>query len=219
MLKEIKRDYTKEDLKMLEMAQVFHDIFIIDKTLFIDNFPIFADPYANEFQTAIDYADSLPLADDNTAEITVITEEIQNILPIIHSKLQELYAYTELAWDSKAKTYSFGKREYNSVRQSAIKLTELLYLGHNLADSAENKPNLLAVGYTQSAIDALETIADDVVEKYELREEMVANSIVATEGRIKAYNAVWGFMKQINKASKVVFTNSPAKMSAYRLYK
>jgi len=39
-----------------------------------------------------------------------------------------------------------------------------------------------------------------------------------TETRVIAYNAVWGYMIQINKASKVVFATSPAKLTEYLLY-
>ena len=56
----IMRDYHKDDLEMMEQAQVFHDNFAADQADFTAAFPKFLTPYETNFQTEIDTADAIP---------------------------------------------------------------------------------------------------------------------------------------------------------------
>ena len=218
MLSKIHRVYKKSDLEMLQQAQLFYQLFIDDKLIFIAANPLFNDPFANNFNDAIMYADNFPSDEDNITQAAILTEKLNNLLTSTYFRLQELYTYTELAWNSRAKTYSFGKNKYNEYRQSVIDMADLLVLGYNLANEPQNNIDLLAVGYTQEKIDYLNTMADDIKNMYELREEMYANYKIETESRIKALNEVWGFMQQINRMSKLIFKDKPAKLKQYLLY-
>lgn len=217
-IKKVERDYTMEDLDMLQLAQVFHDNFIIDKTAFTAAFPILADPFAANFQTAIDTADDIPSGGEVDSEIAVITEELNAKMPEARAALQKLFTYTEITWDSAAKTNSFGKNKYEKARQSQLKIKELLELAHRQAEITENKTPLIAAGYTQGDIDELETLMDAIDELNRDQELALSDRGTKTEVRVTAMNAVWEFMRQINKTSKVVFVDSPAKLDMYLLY-
>jgi hypothetical protein len=218
MAESIQRDFTMDDLLMLERAQVFHNGFINDKALFEADYPYMADPYAANFQTAIDDADAIPSGAEYDSEIADKTAELNAQLPIGQKALKKLYSYVELAWDSTAKLNRFGKNKYDKSRSSQLKLKELLELAHRQAELPAHKTTLLAVGYTQAAIDNLETIANTIDALNAEQEDMLAARGDKTQARITAYNEVFAYMQQINKASKIVFDGNPAKIDFYLLY-
>jgi hypothetical protein len=218
MAEEIIREYDMDDLLMLQRAQVFHDNFITDQATFVADFPHLATPFETEFQTAIDDADDLPSGAEVDGEIAVITEQLNDQLPIARKALQKLYTYVELAWNSKARDNEFGRNKYEKSRNSQIKMKELLELAHRVAEKPANKTALLAVGYTQGAIDELQTIENEIDSLNALQEEKLSSRGVKTETRIKAFNNVFSYMQSINKASKVTFADSQAKIDQYMLY-
>lgn len=214
----IERNFDMEDIAMLERAQVFHNSFVIDDAAFIAAFPHLALPFATNFQAAIDAADALPSGYEIDVQIAVVTEELNNMLPLGQRALQKLYTYVDLVWNSKVKLNAFGKSRYEKARNSATRLKELLEFAHRQAEMADNKAALLAAGYTQAAIDELKTIEDNIDAKNAEQEDMFASRGSKTQERVVALNTVWGFMQQINKASKVVFVDNPAKIELYLLY-
>ncbi len=216
--KMIAREYNMDDLEMLQLAQVFHDNFLIDEAAFIAAFPGLGAPFAADFQTAIDTADAIPSAAEVDSEIAVITEELNAKMPLARAALQKLFTYADVAFNSVAKTNSFGKNKYERARQSQVRLKELLELAHRQAEEANNKAALIAAGYSQVEIDELETLMDDIDTLNAQQELELSERGTKTEVRITAMNAVWDFMKRINQASKVVFVDSPAKLDLYLLY-
>ena len=216
--KSLVRDYNMDDLDMLELAQVFHDNFVVDETAFVAAFPILDAPFAANFQTAIDAADDIPSGAEVDSLIAVKTEELNAQLPLARTALQKLFTYTDLTWNSVAKTNSFGKNRYEKARQSQVKLKELLELAHRQAEVAANKADLIASGYTQVDIDELETLMNAIDTLNGEQEMELSNRGIQTQVRVTAMNAVWEFMRQINKTSKVVFVDSPAKLDMYLLY-
>lgn len=218
MAKSIERLYDMEDLAMLERGQIFHNAFLIDDPDFVAAFPHLAPPFAPNMQTAIDTADALPSGAEIDAEIAVVTEELNAIMPLGQRAMQILFTYVALAWNSNAKSNLFGKSKYEKARNSVLKMKELLELANRQAEVPANKTALIAVGYTQIAITELKTISDDLDAKNQEQVDMMAARGQKTETRIIALNAVWSFMMQINKASKVVFVDNPAKIELYLLY-
>lgn len=214
----IERDFNMEDLVMLERAQVFHNAFEIDDVDFIPAFPFLAPPFAANFQTAIDTADAIPSGYEIDAQIAVVTEELNNILPLAQKAMQKLFTYVDVTWNSTVKLKAFGKSKYEKARNSALKMKELLEFAHRQAEVLTNKTPLLASGYTQADIDGLLTLCDAIDAKNAEQEDMLAGRGEQTQARVLALNTVWGFMQQINKASKVVFVDNPAKIELYLLY-
>jgi hypothetical protein len=218
MSDQLERDFTMDDLQMLQRAQVFHNNFVTDKAAFVADFPHLDDPFAADFQTAIDDADAIPSGSEVDAEIAVKTEELNAQLPLGRKALQKLYTYVDLAWNSKARENEFGRGKYEKARNSQVRMKELLELANRRAEVPANKTALLAVGYTQAAIDELQTIETAIDTLNAEQEDMLSARAVKTETRVKAYNEVWSYMQKINKASKVTFADSPAKIEQYMLY-
>lgn len=214
----IQKDFSMDYNDMLERAQVFHDSFVVDKATFTAAFPHLADPFADDFQDDIDAADAIPSGAEVDSEISVITEQLEAQLALGRKALQKLFTYADIVWDSVAKTNTFGKNRYGKSRTSQIKMKELLETAHRKATEVTNQAALIAGGYTLADIAELATIRDAIDDLNAEQEDMKAARGEKTEQRIIAYNKVWGYMMKINQASKVVFVDSPAKLSEYLLY-
>ncbi len=212
------RKFLIGDLEMLEKSQVFLNAFIERKALFVAKFPNLTDPFADEFQVAIDFADSLPSSDEINGEISEIVFNLKEKMAFGQRNLQILYSYVNIGWESVAKMNEFGKNKYLKARENYGKMIELLELAFNTAQESENKAVLLNVGYSQIQIDELNILANEIDAMLLQLNEMKSNRFVLTEERIMAMNNVWTFMKRLNKASKVVFVDNPAMLKLFLLY-
>lgn len=217
-MKEVLRDFRINDSTMLIKSQVFLNAFIVRKALFTANFPNLADPFANEFQIAIDLADDLPFPWEINGEITSIVYEIKQKMILGQRNLQILFSYVNIGWESEAKMNEFGKNKYLKARENYNKMIDLLKLAFNTAQESENKTVLLNVGYSQIQIDELNTLANEIDAMLLQLNEAKSNRYILTEERITAMNNVWAFMKRLNKASKVVFVDNPAMLKLFLLY-
>lgn len=217
-MKEILRDFRMNDSKMLVKSQVFLNAFIEKKALFVANFPNLGDPFADEFQLAIDLAEHLPFSWEINGEITSIVYEIKQKMSFGQRNLQILFSYVNIGWESEAKMNEFGKNKYLKARENYNKMIDLLKLAYNTAQESENKAMLLSVGYSQIQIDELNTLANELDAMLLQLNEMKSNRFVLTEQRITAMNNVWTFMKRLNKASKVAFVDNPAVLKLFLLY-
>lgn len=215
----ILRDYEYPDLIMLEKAQVFKDTFTVDKLSFTALFPGLADPFAANFQTDINAADAIPSDSEIVQQIAVFTEQIEAQMVLGRKAMQKLFVYVTIAFNnSEAYLKLFGKSEYQKSRASQLKMKELLEKANRQANITANKAPLLAVGYTQAAIDNLATIMNAIDSLNAQQEDAKSNRLKTTEDRIKANNKVWSYMVKISEASKVVYVDSPAKIQEYLLY-
>jgi hypothetical protein len=215
----IKRNYNYDDLKMLEKSQVFHDSFVKDKADFITAFPMFEDPFASDFQDAITAANALPDNLEVVQGIGIITEQIDIQMELARKAMQKLLLYVRVAFDkSKQKSKVFGSDEFIKAYNNPFKMRDLLEKANRLAEISENKTALLAAGYSQPDIDGLLTISEELGEKITEREDLKSERLTKTEERLTAYNLVWSYLVKISEASKVVYSDSPAKLHEYLLY-
>ena len=213
------RDYTKSDDAMLEQAQTMLNLFNADKSDFTAMYTHLEDPFSANWQTDIDVAQALPTSDEESAELEVKTEDVETQMELARVQYQKMASYVKLLFpDSKAKQGIFGLDKYDKVRQVQTKMYDLMQLAYRKADSADYKADLIDLGFVQTEIDALNTIAESLYDANEAQEEFKQVIKLRTEERIAAYNKVWDSMKAVSAASKQVFVDDYAKLQQYLLY-
>jgi len=215
----VRRDFTMDDLEMLEKAQVFHNLFLIDQAAFTAEFPKFITPYETNFQTAIDDADAQPLDSQVAASIKVASAVLEEEMEKGRVAVQKLFMYVKSIW-GKNSTYldDFNRPDYKTAYNNQRLLKELLEQCNKMAESTKYKTELVAAGYTQTKIDELLTIMNAIDDKNEIQEDMKTARLDKTRDRVAAYNAVWAYMVEINEGSKVVFFDDPTRLYQYQLY-
>ena len=214
-----KRDYTKQDNVMLEQSQMMRNIFETDKIDFTAMYTHLADPFSANWQLEIDSAQALPTSDEDIAELEVKTEAVEAQMELARMQFQKMASYVKLLFpNSKAKQGIFGLNKYIKVYQSQTKMYDLMQLAYRKANLAEYKTDLIALGFVQTEIDALNMIAEALYNANEAQEDFKQEIKLKTEERIVAYNKVWGYMKAASAASKQVYANNYAKQQQYLLY-
>lgn len=215
----VKRNYYFPDDRMLEQSQVMLAMFESDKAAFTALYPYLADPFAAEWQQAIDSAHALPLARAETANQKVATENMKNKMAEARDFFGRFASYVRLLFpDSEASQGIFGLDDFRAVRFSAPRLSELLHFAYEQANDAAYKADLIALGFTAADIAKLDTLSAELYSLYLEQDEIRTWNRVLTEERVKAYNKVWDFSRKVAYASKQVFEWEYAKLQTYMLY-
>lgn len=178
--------------------------------------------FTPEWQT--DYLQKLEtaraiLSDDQYAALIMIKKKaVDNLTEQIVEMLAELYRYVGLAHDNKSDIASYKSSELYKVRSNAYKLLGLGERAHTLASETEEKALLMAAGYSQAKLDALETALGELQAAAEQRDKAEAERLRATTHRIESFNALWRKMQELSKGAKLAFAGNGAKQKQYLLY-
>ena len=215
----IKKNYTKKDIDMIEQSGVMLRHFITYKTNFIAKFIYLEDPFAANWQAAIDVVDTIPTNFRVMAEIGVLTQEVQREVRTARKHYQTLVLYLRMIYaESVGVVEAFGQSNYKAARYNPLKMLELLELAGSLANEAPYKQALISKGFKQADINKIKTIEQALRAKNKAQEAAKNSRVMATQTRYAALNAVWDFMVTVNAAAQLVFMNDYAKRHQFRLY-
>lgn len=219
MSDEIKRLFNIEDELLLTRAQTQKDAANGDLTLFTARFPWFTAAYLTSYQTDIDTAEAFPEDATVMTDIKVLTADVNASVDEGKANVAALFLYAELTYpNDKVKQRVFGQDRMDKARTDQEKMINLLEHAHSFANKDPYKTDLLAKGYTQTEIDGLLTVADNIRDKNRLQENAKASRPVTTQDRIGVYNTVFNRMNTVYKCAQVVFVGNAAKIEQYRVY-
>ena len=215
----IRKNFNKSYDELLTQAFLFHSELLKDLPLFSAFSPMFTLTYAENFKSMIDFADNLPQIEEYYNNQTVLSTKVAEIISAGRAIYQRLLFYVRLVWaDSEAVLQNFGSSLYSNVGRSAPKMMTVLQLAYKNASIPENKALLLAAGFTQADIDAINSTEGALNTAYNVQQDYIQQTYLRTEERILAYNALWDEMVLISGASKFIFNDLPAKRRFYLLY-
>ncbi|HLG35520.1 MAG TPA: hypothetical protein VI757_11620 [Bacteroidia bacterium] len=219
MGRETVRLYRMADELMLTRASVQHSILEADLALFTVKFPWLDAAYLSSYAADIATADAVGLDYTETSDVRVFTADVMATMVEARKALQALFGYAKLAYaEDKARQRVFGQARLKRASNVPAIMESLLEHANSMANKAPYHADLLAKGYTQTEIDNLLTIADELSTKKTLQEGEKSNRPVSTADRIKIYNIVFGRMRIIRICSQVVFAGNREKIQQYLLY-
>src|SRR3990170_720446 len=99
--KEVIKSYNKSHMLMLEQSQTMRDHFEADKADFA-HFTQFLDPFAANWQTAIDAADALPDDEAVRDEIKLLTQTVNVAMNAAENAYGTLIIYVKQAYPNDA---------------------------------------------------------------------------------------------------------------------
>lgn len=205
--------------KVLSLGYVFYNQFLEKKSEFTAFSNSFADPFAADFISELKAADNLPINVDDLAHQGSLTMMLRKKLAESVQFYSRFMQYVKLAWgNSSPELDVFGRNEFNRERNQALKMVHILSLANKLAEMPEYKPNLLAVGFSQSDITHLQTLSTELDMALSERDGFMSASSRRSQERIDAFNKFWGKMVLISKTAKMIFEDSPALVKTFRLY-
>lgn len=215
---EVKRLFNKTDEEVLLQSDLQLDSFQENKNLFIERFPQLADPFANEWAEAT--AQARAIIPDYTAvsEQTSQTNALEDVMEQGRTLFQTVMLYTQLAFPNNTSVFHlFGQPQYESSRNSQLKLPTLLRSLHEQVIKPEYQSALINRGLKQEEINALQSVADDITNQSLARQKAIKNRSLNTTQRIAAMNAVWEKMALVCQCAKLVFQNDAAKYNLFLL--
>lgn len=217
MAKKAVRLYTVRDDVMLDAADRFHSQYETDEADFAAwNAVMFPPAFKTDFKDKIDAARAFVRDNVVVDEQVEETMEVGEKLKECGNYFQAMKPVIESTFPNKPAIWNqFGFNDYRKSHRSHGKM--ILFMEMLYETSEKYKTELIANGFTQLKIDAIETL------KEELRTEQIEQEVakkqrpVKTQERITLMNAVWAEMLKINKASKAVYQGNYAKLNEYEL--
>lgn len=215
----LKTKFNKSFDDVLTQAYLFQSELVADAADFVAYSPIFDAPFPADFLSDIEAADALPTNEDDLNQQTLYSNEVDVKMEEARQCCQKLFLFVDIAWPGKDATLkAFGKNLYDGasyVTQSMINLLQGCYLS---ANSTAYKADLIAAGFLQTDITAIDTLAGELTSIYNAQQDFIRHSFERSENRIVAFNKVWDTMVKISNFSKFIFKDSPAKIEFYLLY-
>lgn len=210
------RNYNKIDEKMLSQSDALLDSFRDYKSLFIERFPQFGDPFDNTWVESTTAARQTPPDYIMVAQQSLASAALEDLMDQGRNLFQTVILYVQLAFaNDRDMLKVFGHPLYSSARSNHLKLSALLHSTFTPASNPEYKPALLLKGLTELQISSLKTLADSIINQTVALENAKKERSRMAGVRIKNMNAVWEKMSLVSMCAKLLFQNDAAK---YKLF-
>lgn len=215
---EVLRLFSKTDEEVLQQSDVLLNSFQENKVPFAARFPQLADPFAADWAASTTAARLILPDYASVAGQTSETDALENVMAEGRNLFQTVMLYTQLAFPGDSTVLRlFGQPQYESSRGSQLKLPTLLRTLFTQVSKPEYKQVLLGKGLRQSEIDALETLAADIVNQDIAQQKAKKERSLDASQRIAAMNAIWEKMALVCQCAKLVFQNDAAKYNLFLL--
>ncbi len=216
MAKQSRRTFSITDAEMFEAQKTKRGFFIEDKTDFIAFDEDFKDPFADDWQTAIDAAETILQDETLTDQLTQLTNEVEKQMRNCRDKFQDSKYFIEKTFPDNVPVWNeFGYNNYDDARRYQIKMIQ--FMKNFSLVATKYKTQLIAKGYLQTKIDEIETLRTALDTANQNQELFKGNQPVSTQERINVYNDLWAIMVKVCTAGKRIFKNDFAKLQRYLL--
>ncbi|MGF7140026.1 hypothetical protein [Roseimarinus sediminis] len=217
--KQIKRKFNKSYDELTSQAQAVLPQFKADMELFSAFDPNLNQDYAAEFETELNAAMNDNSESAHTAEINLETEIIQTLRVQAGEKYQHLLYFVHKAiGDTKGINKTFGLHMYQKAVVREKVMIPLLTQAIAAIDTEDYRTQLLAGGMPESLPAELQQLSQDLVQHDNKQEMLKKQRLLVTEERIALFNSIWSKLKDLNRASKIIFKGNVVRQSIYRLY-
>ncbi len=192
--------------------------FLENKTMFIERFPQFADPFAADWATSTATARSISPDYVSVSKQSGETEALMKLMENGRNCYQTLILYTQLAFpDNVAMLRIMGQSQYDSARTNQLKLPVLLKTAYSQASLPENKQALMMQGMKESEIESLLTLAESITNQEIVQQNAKQGRTLDANKRITAVNLVWSKMSLVCQCAKLLFQNDALRYNLFLL--
>ena len=216
MSKQLKRNFTANDAEFIHSCEIFHSLLTKDLTDFSAFHSDFNASYLSTFSSEIENAYNYETDETLTDQQMILTEVVTDLLKQCTTKYAALRYFVGCAFAKElVKVYlqEFGANRLASAR---TKPNDMVAFMNNLyIKSTKYKTELLASGYTQSKIDELLTLRNDLLEAASQHDGFMNCRPLTTHLRIVALNNLNQKRSRISAAAEIIYFDNPAKRGMY----
>lgn len=213
---EVIRKYNVSDAEMLQVSRVIYGLYLEDQESFTTLDPAFNAAYAEGWLSAIEEGETA--ARDLTVkdELVLLTAAVHEKLEACRSHFQKMKYYIEKAFPGNTAVWNaFGFNDYEKARKGEKDMMPFMRTLHTQA--VKYVAELTAVNFPQAEIDKIAALAAELQTADHEQEMYKKNRLVITQERVESLNKAWGYLVDVNKASKVIFAGNYAKLKQYFL--
>ncbi|MCX6352425.1 MAG: hypothetical protein NTX03_11270 [Bacteroidetes bacterium] len=216
---EIKRSYTGQDSVLHTTAQTMVNSLRSELGVFTSRFSWMDASYADAFQAKLTACRNFPTDDGMATDLKVLSGDLKKGVVQSYKALQNLNGYAKIAFlaDDVRRSVQ-GKEDWRKAQQDAVLMYRALQQAYEYANTDPIKTALIAKGYTQIEIDALETLSETINDLNNAQDAAKKNRQIATQQRIQLNNELYGIMQIVNTSAKVVWQGNAAQIGLFKLY-
>lgn len=215
---EVSRIFSRSDEEVLQQSELKLGSFNENKSLFVERFPQFGDPFAADWAAATATARSIPPDYVSVANQAAETEALKANMEKGRDCFQALMLYVQLAFPGDANMLNImGKPQYNGARTSQLKLPILLKTAFTQASVPEIKQALMSKGMKEPEIDDLLNIAEEIIKQEIIQQNAKKGRTLDANNRITALNQVWEKMSLVCQCAKLLFQNDAVRYNLFLL--
>jgi len=212
----VKRTFTIADQYMIEHSKVKRLLFIDDQAQFVGLDPDYANPYEDDWATAIGLSETQPTDEIILDQVTQLTAAIDTQMTLCRNKFQDTKRFIEKAFPNNPGVWNeFGYNNYDAQRRSQTGMIEFMKLLHTTA--TKYSAQLIAANYLAPAIAEIATLRTALDNANNAQELFIAQRPLATQTRVNAHNHTWTYSVSVARAAKSIFRNDPARYNMYLL--
>ena len=161
---EVSRIFSRPDEEVLQQSDLKLGSFNENKSLFVERFSQFGDPFAADWAAATATARSIPPDYVSVSNQSAETEALKVLMEKGRNCFQTLLLYTQLAFPGDGIMLNvMGQQQYFASHNSHLKLPVLLKSAYAQASIPEIKQALMSKGMKETDIEDLLKIAESII--------------------------------------------------------
>jgi hypothetical protein len=217
-IKRLYRIYKQTDYEMTLLSRVFLGLFKEEITKFSRFDPDFNDSYSQRWGASIKGAEDLIPDSSFKKEISLLREEVKTICRECLDQVKMMKFYIVKAFPQNREMWNtFGVVNYNRCRQNGTLMLKLLNTLYE--QSVHQKEKLAGINCPAEEIEKVNLLKTGLDEAQKNLEAAKKARPLNTVTNISYYNEVWSYSIKVNKASKIIFVDNPAKIKMFELPK
>ena len=205
-----------KDSRMVEEAQVMHELFVDDTADFIGFDADFGGSFETDFQAKLTAAMNIETDETVQDQIEQLTEEMQTRWDECKAQYQNVKYFIEKAFPNKKSVWNeFGNDDYKIMDTQQSKVNE--FMTAFIAALGKYSVELAAVNIPAGVVSdaTLSLTAFNVANT--AQNKAIKERPTKTQSRIGVYNDLWMVLQVISRASKTLYKDDYAKRHEYLL--
>ena len=215
---EVSRIFSRPDEEVLQQSDLKLGSFNENKSLFVERFSQFGDPFAADWAAATATARSIPPDYVSVSNQSAETEALKALMEKGRNCFQTLLLYTQLAFPGDGIMLNvMGQQQYFASHNSHLKLPVLLKSAYAQASIPEIKQALMSKGMKEADIDDLLNIAESIINQEIVQKNAIKGRTLDANKRITALNLVWEKMSLVCQCAKLLFQDDAVRYNLFLL--
>jgi hypothetical protein len=212
------RKYKVADANVLQYAKTLRSSFVTDQADFVAEDSNYANPFEDNWETAIDAAEAQPTDEQRDDQLTQHTAAVEAEMVLCRDTFQRAKRYIEKAFpNSKEHWNDFGFDDYEDARQSQQNMVPFMKRLHSTCVKYAALLSVPAVNFTAVRIAEVELRRAALDAANDAQENFKKDMPVFTKVRINTFNAMWDICTDVAATGKLIYNDDAAQFQRYLL--